>query len=56
MPFGISSALEVFQHKVHKLIEELTGIEVMVEAFFTVGYGERYKVLYDHDWNLLMFL
>lgn len=32
-----------------KVIEELTGIEVMVEAFITVGYGERYKVLYDHD-------
>ena len=51
MPFGISSAPEVFQRKMHELIEGLTGIEV------AVGYGDTFEeAAQDHDKNLLVFL
>ena len=33
MPFGISSAPEVFQKKIHELIEGLHGIEVVADDF-----------------------
>ena len=39
MPFSISSALEVFQRKMHKLIEAMMGIEVVADNFIAVGYG-----------------
>ncbi|PFX11501.1 Retrovirus-related Pol polyprotein [Stylophora pistillata] len=57
MPFGISSAPEVFQRKMHELIEGLTGIEVVADDFIAVGYGETYEeASRDHDRNLLAFL
>lgn len=57
MPFGISSAPEVFQWRMHELIEGLTGIEVLADDFIAVGYGDTYKeALRDHDRNLLAFL
>ena len=41
----------------HKLIEGLTGTEVVADDFITVGYGETFKaVTQDHDKNLLEFL
>lgn len=50
MPFGISSAPEVFQHKMYELIEGLTGIEVVEYDFIVVGYGETYEeASRDHD-------
>ena len=33
MPFGISSASEVFQMKMHKLVAGLQGIEVVADDF-----------------------
>ena len=39
LPFGISSAPEVFQRKMHELIEALTGTEVAADDFIVVGYG-----------------
>ena len=33
MPFGISSAPEVFQRKMHELIEGLKGVEVVADDF-----------------------
>ncbi len=36
MPFGIDSAPEVFQRKMHELIEGLTGIEVIADDFLIV--------------------
>ena len=33
MPFGISSAPEVFQRKMHELIEGMTGTEVVADEF-----------------------
>ena len=57
MSFGISSAPEVFQRKMHELIEGLNGIEVVADDFIVVGYGEMYEeALCDHDRNLLAFL
>ena len=40
MPFGISSAPKVFQRCIHQLIEGLQGMEVVVDDFVMVGYGE----------------
>ena len=57
MPFGISSAPEVFQRKMHELIEGMTGIEVVADDFIAVGYGEAFgEATRDHDKNLLEFL
>lgn len=56
MPFGISSAPEVFQRKMHELIEGMTGIEVVADDFIAVGYGETFEeATRDHDKNLLDF-
>ena len=57
MPFGISSAPEVFQRKMHEFIEGLTGIEVIADDFITVGFGSTFEeATHDHDKNLLVFL
>ena len=57
MPFGISSAPEVFQRKMHELIEGLAGIEVVADDFIAVGYGETFEeATKEHDKTLLEFL
>ena len=57
MPFGISSAPEVFQRKMHELIEGLMGIEVVADDFFVVGHGKTFgEATKDHDKTLLEFL
>lgn len=57
MPFGISSAPEVFQRKMHELIEGLVGVEVVADDFIAVGYGNTFEeVTRDHDKTLLEFL
>ena len=56
-PFGISSAPEVFQRRMYKLIEGMTDIEVVADDFIAVGYGETFgEATRDHDKNLLEFL
>ena len=40
MPFGIKSAPEIFQRKMHELIEGLSGVEVIADDFVVVGYGD----------------
>ena len=53
MPFGISSAPEVFQKKMHELIEGLHGIEVVADDFVVVGYGNTVdEANVDHDKRL----
>ncbi len=54
MPFGISSAPEVFQRRVHELIEGLQGLEVIIDDFVAVGFGDTQ--VRDHDRNLEAFL
>ena len=57
MPFGIRSAPELFQRKMHELIEGLRGVEVIADDFVVVGYGESWQsAIKDHDRNLLSFL
>ena len=56
MPFGISSAPEVFQRKMHELIEGMSGIEVVADDFIAVGYGDTFEAAQNHDKNLLLFL
>ena len=57
MPFGISSAPEVFQRKMHELIEGLAGVEVVADDFIAVGYGNTFEeATRDHDKTLLEFL
>ena len=53
MPFGICSAPEVFQRQMHKLIEGLSGVEVVTDDFVVVGRGETTDdAMQDHDTNL----
>ena len=57
MPFGLSSAPEVFQRRMHELIEGLEGIEVIADDFVIVGYGKtQEEATLSHDCNLISFL
>ena len=57
MPFGISSAPEVFQRHMHELIEGLQGVEVIVDHFVIFGFGNtQAESTGDHDKNLVAFL
>lgn len=57
MPFGISSAPEVFQRRMHELIEGLQGVEVIADDFVVVGFGHTHlEAIQDHDKNLTTFL
>ena len=57
MPFGISSAPEVFQCRMHELIEGLRGVEVIADNFVAVGFGNTMEeAVRDHDLNLEAFL
>ena len=57
LPFGIRSAPEVFQRRMHQLIEGLRGVEVIADDFCVVGYGETDdEAAVDHDRNLRAFL
>ena len=40
MPFSINSAPEVFQRKMHELVEDLEGVKVVADDFMVVGFGE----------------
>ena len=44
--FGISSAPEVFQQKMHEVIEGLWGIEVVAYNFIVVGNGDTEEQAY----------
>ena len=53
MPFGISSAPEVFQRRMHELIEGLHGVEVVADDFVVIGFGStQEEAMLDHDKNL----
>ena len=40
MPFGISSAPEIWQRKMHEAIEGLQGVEVIADDFLVCGFGD----------------
>ena len=39
MPFGISSAPEVWQRKMHEFVEDLEGVELIADDFLIAGFG-----------------
>ena len=50
IPFGIRSAPEIFQRKMHELIEGMPHVEVVADDFVVVGYGETHEeATQDHD-------
>ena len=53
MAFGICSAPEVFQRRMHQLIEGLQGVEVVADDFVVIGFGDTLEeAVKDHDQNL----
>ena len=57
MPFGICSAPEIFQRRMHELIEGLQGVEVVADDLVVVGRGDRIEdASRDHDNNLTALL
>ena len=57
MPFGISSAPEIWQQKMHEAIEGLQGVEVIADDFLVCGFGDTVdEAVKDHDQNLTAFL
>ena len=57
MPFGIRSAPEVFQRRMHELIEGMPQVEVIADDFVVVGKGDTIEEANsDHDKNLVAFL
>ena len=57
LPFGICSAPEVFQRRMHEVVEGLVGVEVVADDFLVVGYGHTIEqATKNHDENLVAFL
>ena len=57
LPFRISSALEVFQYRMHQLVEGLSGVEVIADDCVVVGFRDSMEdVIQNHDQNLRRFL
>ena len=57
MPFGLPSAPEIFQRRMHKLIEGLKGIKVIADDFVIAGYCDTQEAATaSHDQNLTTFL
>ena len=57
MPFGICSAPEVFQRKMHELIKGLPGVEVVADDFAVVGFGStEEEATPNHNAHLEAFL
>ena len=53
IPFGIYSAPEIFQRRMHEMIEGLQGVEVVADDFLVFGRGELLEEANrDHDKNL----
>ena len=53
MPFGISSAPEVFQRR---MCEVVKGVEVVADDIVVVGFGDtQEEATLDHDTNLVPF-
>ena len=54
MPFGISSAPEEFQHRMHLIIVKLPGVTVIADDILVNGCGSDYHA--NHDANLRRLL
>ena len=40
MPFGITSAPEMWQRRMNEIIEGLSGVEVIADDFLVSGFGD----------------
>ena len=50
MPFGIKSAIEVWQRTVNEIIKGLQGVKVIADDFLVIGFGEDdAKATKSHD-------
>ena len=57
MPFGISSAPEEFQRRLHEITAGLAGVEVIADDILIYGAGDTYEqASADHDQNLISLL
>ena len=57
MRFGLNSAPEVWQRRIHEIVEGLPGTEVMFDDLLIIGRGDTLKqAVIDHDQNLIKFL
>jgi len=57
MPFGFNSAPEVWQRRMHEIIEGLPGTEVIFDDFLIIGCGDTIEqAVQDHDQNQTQFL
>lgn len=57
LPFGISSAPEIFQMKVFEMTHDLNGVEVMADDILVYGCGDTYEEAYaDHNKNMKSLL
>ena len=57
MPFDINTAPEVWQQRMHELVEGLAGVEVIADDFLVCGFGDTpEEALANHDQNLKAFL
>jgi len=53
MPFGISPAPEIFQHKQNEVLNGLKGVEVMADDLLVYGVGDTMEqAVKDHNHNL----
>ena len=43
MPFGISSAPEVWQQGMHEFVEDLEGVEFIADDFLIASFGKPDK-------------
>jgi hypothetical protein len=57
MPFGINSAPEIFQRRMHEFSEGLEGMEVIADDFLIYGCGESVEIAEpNHDQNMIKML
>ena len=53
LPFGISSASEEFQRRLHEALHDIPGIEIIVDDIIVFGQGDNpQEYMDDHDGNL----
>lgn len=54
MPFGLNSTLEVWQRRMHEMIERLLGTEFMFDDFLIIVRGDTLKqAVINLDQNLI---
>ena len=57
MPFGVSSAPEEYQRRIHDVVQGLPGVEVIADDILVYGKGStKEEYVKDHDNNLTKLL